>query len=336
MKKLLPALFLISFLNLDSQTFTLTQAFNEPVVSDTERVYVIDTSAYAGGLNVASTGANHVWTYTNLITTSNSVTSIYATTASVPSSSNYPGSTIAKKQGLINSFYKSVTSPSTQIEFMGISSASLTLNFSNTAILQKFPFAFGNSFTDNFSGTFTFSLSGTANGNATVTADGTGTLNLPDGLILNDVLRIKSYQSTNFTSGVIPVGSLKQTVYTFYHASQKFPIFTIDYSTLTAFGSPTLSAAITGNKNDFTVGLKENNNNIINSLFYPNPVTDILNIAVSPLHKPQEIKIYNQLGEVVFRSSFENKINIQELNAGIYFIELKTENGISRKKILKQ
>ena len=336
MKKLLPGLFLISFLNYSSQTFTLTQVANQPAVGDTERVYIIDTSAYTGGLNVASTGANHVWTYTNLITTSNSLTSAYLAPGSVPSASLYPGCTFVKKQGTINSFYKSVASPSVQTEFMGIYSASLNLNFSNTAVLIRYPFALGNSFTDSFSGTFTFSLSGNANGNATVTADGTGTLNLPDGIILNDVLRIKSYQSTNFTSGVIPVGSLKQTVYSFYHASQKFPILTIDYSVLTAFSNATLSAIISGNENDFTVGLEDNQTNLFKSIIYPNPVSDYLNIILSTYNKAQEISIYNQIGELVYKNTFENKINLSALKAGIYLLEIKTDAGISRKKIIKE
>ncbi len=336
MKKLLPLLFLFAFYTNRSQTFTLTKGANDPIVGDSSKYYVLDSSLYVAGLNVGSTGANHVWSYTNFYVTPNTVTSAYIATTAVASASNYAGCTIVEQQGTLSSFYKVVASPSTQTEFMGISSSSLNMNFSNTALFKKYPFAIGDSFTDSFSGTFSFPpTSGTSSGNATVTADGTGTLNLPGGVTLNDVLRIKSYQYTSFLVSGIPAGSLKQTVYTFYHASQKFPILTINYSTITAFGSPTVSAVITGNKSHFVVGLKENEFNTINAKLYPNPVNTDLIIEIDPLDKPKEVKIYNQLGQTVYTNNFENKLGVSFLNSGIYFIEIKTEKGIARNKFIK-
>ncbi len=335
MKKLLPLLFLLAFTTTNAQTFTLTKGANEPIAGDTSKTYIIDTSAYVSGLNVSLTGSNTVWTYTNLVCTPNSGTSSYTTPAAVPSSSSYPGCTIVQKQGTLYSFYKSVSTPSTQLEFLGVSSPSLTMNFTNTALFMQYPFAFGNTFTDSFSGSFTFSVNGQASGNATVTADGTGTLNLPDGIILNNVIRIKSVQATNFTFFGSPVGNLKQTTYAFYHSSQKFPILTIDYSALTTGTTTTLTSVVTGNKNDFTVGLNENTLHTFPAVLYPNPANNVLNIQLNSSVKPKEIMICDQLGQTVYASKFQDKIEISSLNPGIYFIEIKTEQGIARKKFIK-
>ncbi len=336
MKKLLSGLLLFIFLTNNSQTLILTKAANEPVIGDTSRSLLIDTSAYVSGLNVSLTGGNTVWTYTNLVGTSNSLTSSYLSPASSPSPANYPGCTVVQKQGTLYSYFKSVTSPSTQLEFMGVTSNSLTMNFTNTAVFAKYPFTFGNTFTDSFSGSFTFSTSGTANGNATVTADGTGTLNIPDGTFTN-VLRVKSYQVINFSVGIFPAGSLKQTVYNFYHATQKFPLLTIDYTTLTITGqTPSVTTQVSGNKNNFTVGLKENVINNLNAKLYPNPADNVLNVYIDDLAKAKEILIFNELGQKVYKSVFENKIDINTLPKGIYIIEIKTEQGSFRKKFVKE
>jgi hypothetical protein len=134
MKKLLPLFLLFPFIKGYSQTYTITQTANQPLIGDTSKYYIIDTSAYSSGLNVANTGSNAVWNYTNLITTSGTRTTSYVSPTVVPNSSNYPGCTIVSQAGPLNSYFKSVVSPSTQLEFMGISSSSLNMNFSNSAI----------------------------------------------------------------------------------------------------------------------------------------------------------------------------------------------------------
>jgi hypothetical protein len=333
MKKLLP-LFLLASLQSRSQSVSLTQAVFQPVIGDTSRHYVLDTSWYGSGLNAAFAGSNVLWEYSHMVTTSVVVTSAYVDPTSVPSASDYPGCSVVQKNGPLYTYYKNASTPSVQTEFMGVTSSSLNMNLTNTAVNMRYPFSFGSVITDAFSGSFTFSLSGTTSGNATVTADATGTLIIPGGTVYPNVLRVKSYQSTAFTAFPIS-GSMKQTNYSWYISGQKFPVMTINYQSFSiAGGSPTLSAQGLGNKSNFIIGVKEQQLDNSSVQFYPNPVSSEL-VAMSTLaFLKQEVVIYSITGQELKRGT-AGKIDCSDLTKGIYIAELNTDKGIIRKKIIK-
>lgn len=334
MKKFLPALFLLIFFKGHSQ-LVLTKALYEPVIGDTSRTYLLDTAAYAGGLNAAATGTNHLWDYSQLVAVnSNTIVSAYLDPAAVPSSSNYPGCTVVQKQGPLNTYFKSVSTPSTQLEFMGITSSSLNMTFTNTAVYMRYPTALGNTVTDNFSGSFTFSISGTASGNVTVTADGSGTLALAT-TTLNDVLRVKTIQNTALNA-VFITGTIKQTVYTYYHASKKFPILSISYQTVGITGqTPSVTAQASGDVNNFVVGINEYELPAFNSVIYPNPASESMYVLVDPAVEPKKLKIMNQLGQTVYSGNYSTTVNVSGLASGVYFIEVQADKGIARKRFVK-
>ncbi len=99
-------------------------------------------------------------------------------------------------------------------------------------------------------------------------------------------------------------------------------------------GSPTRftvdSFVITG---DAVVGV---NDNLFTSLvIYPNPVTDILNIKSNG--EIQEIAIYNNLGQLILSTTDQNKIDISNLNGGVYFCKVSSKDGNTIiKKIIKK
>ena len=69
---------------------------------------------------------------------------------------------------------------------------------------------------------------------------------------------------------------------------------------------------------------------------YPNPATDVLNISVSNGTKVNNVNIYNVSGKLVTTAKVTaNQINISELNNGVYFIEVLTENGKLTTKFVK-
>jgi hypothetical protein len=146
---------------------------------------------------------------------------------------------------------------------------------------------------------------------------------------------VKSVQNTNFSAFPLS-GSLKQTVYSFYHVSQKYPIMEINYQTTSIAGSPTVTAFVTGNKNVFVLGVNENNNEILKLNIYPNPAAGLLNIEMSDAVTGGRITVYNQLGQIVLEKAFEKSTDISSLSNGIYLVEVKTNKGISRKKIVKE
>lgn len=89
---------------------------------------------------------------------------------------------------------------------------------------------------------------------------------------------------------------------------------------------------------EFTTVLSNESFNLEAITIYPNPSNDIVNIQVGKNeNKMKSIEIADILGKKVFESKFENKINISNLNQGVYFITLiSNENEKFTKKIIKE
>ncbi len=66
---------------------------------------------------------------------------------------------------------------------------------------------------------------------------------------------------------------------------------------------------------------------------YPNPVKDILNIELNNGLVLKEVNIYNSLGQFMTVSS-KLKIITSKFSKGIYFLEVKTNKGVSTKTII--
>lgn len=335
-------LLIITSLNLCSQSLVLTQAAYEPIPGDSSYYHVLDTNSYASGLPLSTTGNNSVWNFGSLVSTSIKANSAYLLPSAVPGSSNYPTATMVQKQGGLYNYFKSVSSPSTQTEMLGINSNTLNLTFTNTAILAKFPVSYGNSFTDNISGTFNFSISGTFNGSLSTQADGSGTLHLPGGLSLNNVLRVKSVQTIQLYLGFIPFGTAKQTVYNYFHASQKFPVLNITYSSLSITGSatPSLSAVVTGNSKSIIVGLNEWRESALGLRLYPNPMKDEIFIELENTEGEVSLDVFDSKGTKLLTHSYtitksaSETLSLKELANGFYFVNVRAGNQVLQKKIV--
>lgn len=336
MKKiiLIPALAFCCSLN--GQT-SLTQSFNEPKAGEVENVYGLDTSDFSSGMPLGVKGANVVWDYTKLKAIAPSFGNNYLSPSSTTASANYPGCTFVQESGFIYSYFKSVSTPTTQTEFLGVQMTTLSINLTNSGIVARYPMAFGYNLSDNLSGSFTASISGTCSGNIVTSADGTGTLNLPNGFSFSDVLRVKSVQNITLTAVIFPVGVLKQTVYRYYHSSQKFPLLSISYLDFASSLVGSFSDAYaTGSINSFIVGIGENGlpDNAVR--VYPNPVLNNLSIDLNSELSDAQVTIYNQLGQAVLETRELKNISLITLQSGIYILELNTSQGSFRKKIVKE
>lgn len=67
----------------------------------------------------------------------------------------------------------------------------------------------------------------------------------------------------------------------------------------------------------------DENEPIVSVAVYPNPVSDIVRIKGT---KPTQIHVFNAAGQLVKTVQNSNEVNISELNIGIYFISIVTEN----------
>lgn len=334
MKKIYFNLFAVIFLSqIANAQLSLSQTNFEPIVGDTNKAYLVDT----GSVNIKTinsvSGNNALWDFSSLSILTNSITStVYSSTASASSATNFPGCTFVQSN---SSFYKSVTTPSAQTELLGTSIIGASLNFTNAAIVAKYPFTYSNSYTDSYSGSVTYTSNGTFSGNVTVNADGTGTLNLPGGQVFTNVLRVKTTQTTTVNGVIFIPVTVRITNYDYYHASQKYPIFNVNYNSI-AILTPTVSATIRANTKSTIVGINENTIQNTELSIYPNPSTSDLNVVISDTYKPKRINIFSNLGSLVFTNNYSSQISISQLQAGIYVIEIETDKGIVRKKMVKQ
>src|SRR5690554_170474 len=71
----------------------------------------------------------------------------------------------------------------------------------------------------------------------------------------------------------------------------------------------------------------------INFNIYPNPTSDVLNITLENNLKLERETLYNNLGQVI-KVSNEYTLNVDTLSAGIYFVEIETNQGKASKKII--
>jgi hypothetical protein len=89
---------------------------------------------------------------------------------------------------------------------------------------------------------------------------------------------------------------------------------------------------------DETTGIQEiDSKNQLN--IYPNPVTDVCNIATSIESDQTKIKIFNASGNQV--KEYKNvslksvQLDLEDLTTGIYFLNVSSENNLSTGKIIK-
>ena len=66
---------------------------------------------------------------------------------------------------------------------------------------------------------------------------------------------------------------------------------------------------------------------------FPNPTTGIVNIAAEGL---TNVSVYDVTGREVMSLGAESTIDISELEAGVYFVNVATENGSAMKRIVKE
>lgn len=339
MKKLLPAILLLVSIKGFSQSLILTRAFNEPVAGDIKSLTRFDSS----GAIPKATGANMNWNFSAIVQTTAVGSSTFVLPGSVASASAYPGTTLVEDEG--NSsyvFYKSASTPTTSFESLGFESSNFSLTFTNSAMGAIWPIGFGYSNTDTYAGNVTQPVTGTLNGTINTVASGTGTLTMPGGAVFNNVLQVKAVNVVTITSGSgfsTITGTISSTEYSYYHATQKFEVLTVSYQkqNLNSIAGPSVTSGASIRVNTAAiVGLKENLISSSDISLYPNPVKDVLNLESSFENKMNSIEIYNQLGQRVYSSNYENKINVSGLVSGLYMIEIKNAGGVARKKFIKE
>ncbi len=319
---------------------SLTKAANEPVIGDVQRTKSFDSTTAIP----RNTGTAQVWNFTSLATnTINVVINTYTTPASITGGVSFTNANIAATTGTNSNFYKSGIST---FELAGSKINTLTLNFSNTAILSSWPMPFGYSNTDLAAGTVTaFGFPGNFTGTIITNVTGTGTLQLPSGITFTNALQVKADLTTIATVTIPFVGTLTSTVlattYQYFDISQKFPVLTHNIQTVKTNTSSNTAITVDINNNLFA-GINEYTNSVSNLNLYPNPSNGNLFVSLNNENSENvSVEISNCIGQVVKKVSLENtkgvmtnSIDLNGLNNGIYFVKTIVGNKSSTKKLI--
>jgi hypothetical protein len=86
---------------------------------------------------------------------------------------------------------------------------------------------------------------------------------------------------------------------------------------------------------DNDVSIKERNPQANKIIIYPNPVKD--RIHIQSLSKVEQVTIYNFSGKMLKQiNNIQTSISLDDLAVGIYLVKVKTEDGETVRKIIKQ
>jgi len=68
---------------------------------------------------------------------------------------------------------------------------------------------------------------------------------------------------------------------------------------------------------------------------YPNPTNDYLRVQLPSATTLQKVRVYNNLGQVVFEGT-TSAINVSALVPGVHYVDLQTSEGVFHKKFIKK
>ena len=91
---------------------------------------------------------------------------------------------------------------------------------------------------------------------------------------------------------------------------------------------------------DVPVGIKKNSGPILFSA-HPNPVKDLLQLSFDSYSEIDEIVLTDIAGRQMKKpladiDSRAVQLHLEDLESGVYFLEIKSRNGIEIKKIVKE
>ncbi len=367
MKKLLPAIFVLSAFLSDAQ-ITITSS-NMPSLGDSARVSLPNILSLldASNTDYQTTGSNYFWDFTNMNTNEQTVRQFIAPPGlfsfyffpprfgekvldSVPLPAIPVGSlTLVIKD--VHNFYKKNSTTSYNNVGTGMMVSGIPLGATAQAgdedELYKFPLNYG----DRDSTTFSFATPTTTlipfkykkHGYRITEVDGWGYVSTPYGT--EPCIRVVSTQYA--TDSIIitnppfslPFPNVVRT-YQWLTLGEKVPYFEVNGSMFGSTFTPT-EVRYRDKARSF-VGIKENENQQLAVAIYPNPAVNELNFVVAK-SKELNIEIYSASGQSVIKKSISNtevmnkhSIDISKLAQGLYSGSLSDGETVQNFKFIKQ
>lgn len=341
-KKLLFVTLLISGM-VNAQS--LTQA-NEPSIGSNQSMFLLDSLAdnYSG-----TTGTGVTWDYSNVFGYYGQDKTVSVVDAATTADySNFPGSAKAYEIGntVVTYFNSDATHRYSQgFKFYEATVGDVFATFENDSLnMVEYPFSYGSSLTDTYAGTMDFTFNSmpvneALSGNAYAWIDGTGTMLFPMGVTVNNVMRYKSIDTSSTILPIVGAVEIIREQYEYYDlASQDLPIFihvTITMQQPSALPLAEISLVLSLYTPDTWAGIEEESASSFN--MFPNPTNDLLNIQTTSQESAEAV-IIDQAGRTLkeVELSALTTVDVSDLNAGVYFIQVTADGSVTTKQFIKQ
>lgn len=356
MKKIFTSLFLLSVGTTIIAQPVLTSTNFVPLVGDNQLYHIADTNSVLDN----TIGAGVIFDYSGLQGLGFSQTSYFVNPTTTTYASDFPFATYADTTdgAPVNKRYAQLVGTDSLINsgfVLNINTFGVTVVKFNIdpEITMKFPFNYGDSFTDNYAGQFTAvatSITTNGNGSVNVIADAWGTLRLPNIADITGVIRVVQIDTLTTDTILLPPPfppilplTLSGKVVSYYKPSlSKFPLLSFvdgnnaGQTTRTVISQyPLPPVSINELDNEFALELFPNptNSNVTSIRFNSKAASQVV-----------EINLLNQLGQQVksvFKGNVKSGVNTiqietSDLSKGIYFVHLKIENQVITKKLIVQ
>lgn len=227
----------------------------------------------------------------------------------------------------------------------------------NPEIAMKFPFNYGDSYNDIYSGNFSMAAQNTdGNGTVNVDADAWGQLQLPGGVVIDSVLRVKTIEHVvtdtifvtfPFPTTIPPVTIDGESINYYKPSLSKFPLLSY------VGGSIKQGSNVVDSNKTFIsqyplpgVGMEELEKNFIDMNLYPNPSNNGNVTMTLELENNSEVKIVlmNKIGQTVktvFNGNANGgtnniKFSTENMSSGIYFVTTYIDGtGVAKKLVVQ-
>jgi len=344
-KKTLPSLLLICSSALSFGQSTLTASNFNPVVGNEFAVAVCNTAGVTAGIS----GANIIWNFTTLGTTSMDTGYAISCTSATPSCASFVGSNIVVSgpaaTHTTNYFYEDAGKLSLFGYSVGTGAADTMLVLTDAADKFHYPLNYLDTFADTYAGMVTFgTTTAHENGLVTVKCDGYGTLQLPSRTDYN-VLRVHTLQSFVDSASLFGFPVVKTFLiesYDWYKPWYHAALLTINTVTdVTVPTAPVLVTKFVAYASLQISGVNDLSNNSLSLDINPNPATDKLNIDFDVKSNEHiRIALYDIMGREVAVIADKNlngqqhiTYNASTLPKGLYLVRVQSGTETTTKKI---
>lgn len=338
MNKLYASLFFLLAAVSSKAQFAITKA-QHGYTAGTTYTYLRDTITVT---NTGATGANVTWDYSTRPASSQTYTEV-VTAASPATQATFGNGTnlvMATSTGDTTFLRQSSGQTPDSLIITGVNYTNPPTEryvFTNPDYILKFPFNYGDA---PISDATVQSTDGT--GSSTTTLDGYGTLKLSTG----NYPAVRTHYQLNFTATVnigFPV-QVPLTIheYTWFGQTYSAPLYRMRFTeaTIPGFGTQRDSGVFI---NALVASITKHNDISANVSVYPNPAAEQAKINIA-LHKAGDIsfRIVSTTGAVAFEqqaTKLSPGIHVFDLDtrsvaAGIYFINIKTADGVTTSKLV--